>query len=93
MKRSAFLRFLAYAAALVLIMSMIAAVIPALQRASERDFQIGFPFPFLTIHVLEERFVSTHHFATHLNLSGLTGDLLIAYCICYGINLLKKKAR
>lgn len=80
------LNILTMAAAVVMLISLIAAAMPSLRSINDGVFEIGLPFPFFRVYVSE-----TEKFAAHLGIGAFIGDLLISYVICYIIRKFIKK--
>lgn len=85
-----FFRFstLCAAAALTFSVSILAAMIPALQSFTGSTFYLGFPSAFFSVHVSQ-----VHGFVTHLNLSGLLLDIGFGYLICAFVESVVRKRK
>lgn len=80
------LNVLTMAAAVMMLVSLIAAAIPATRRISEGVLEIGLPFSFFRVYASE-----TTEFAAHFGIGAFIGNLIIAYIICYIIRKLIRK--
>ena len=70
----------------MMLVSLIAAAIPATCRISEGVFEIGLPFSFFRVYASE-----ANGFAAHFGIGTFIGNLIIAYIICYITRKIIKK--